>query len=50
MLFTFNKFWKSLFFLVVTWISYGIWGFEFTAVTLLSIACILQLKDDNFHL
>ena len=39
MLFEFGHVWKFLLLVVLSWISYGIWGFEFTIITLL--ACIL---------
>jgi len=37
MLFTFNKFWKTLLFLGASWLSLSLFGFEFTAVTILSL-------------
>jgi hypothetical protein len=37
MLFTFNKFWKTLLFLGGSWLSLSLIGFEFTAVTILSL-------------
>ena len=37
MLFTFNKFWKITTLIIVSWIFYGIWGFEMTVITLLSL-------------
>jgi hypothetical protein len=45
MLFKFGKFWKSLCFVVGTWIFYGICGFEFTTITLLSLIFISTFKD-----
>ena len=45
MLFKFGKFWKTLSLVVVSWIFYGIFGFEFTAITLLSlIVAVAWLK------
>ena len=35
MLFSFEKFWKTLALLIGTWICYGIWGYEFCVITLL---------------
>jgi len=35
MLFVFNDFWKTLLFLSLTWLSYGLFGFEITIVSLL---------------
>jgi|TARA_Y100000310_G_scaffold320043_1_gene376039 hypothetical protein len=37
MLFTFNKFWKTLLILISSWLIYGLWGFELTIVTLLAL-------------
>ena len=37
MLFEFNKFWSGLFLCIGAWIMYGVWGFELTAVTLLTL-------------
>jgi len=37
MLFKFGKFWKSVAFIVASWIFYGIWGFELTTITLLAL-------------
>jgi len=37
MLFTFNKFWKTLVLVVGSWCAYGLWGYEFIAVTLLAL-------------
>lgn len=43
MLFEFGVFWRVIVFLVVTWICYALWGFEFVALTLLAlIASILK--------
>jgi hypothetical protein len=45
MLFTFNKFWKTIGILLGTWIVYGMWGFEFTVVTLLALLYTTHLKS-----
>jgi len=37
MLFEFNKIWKTITLLGSSWIVYGLWGFEFTMVTLLAL-------------
>jgi hypothetical protein len=42
MLFKFGEFWKTISVVVGSWIFFGIWGFEFTAITLL--ACILGIN------
>jgi len=39
MLFKFGAFWRTIGVVIGSWIFFGIWGFEFTAITLL--ACIL---------
>ena len=45
MLFRFEKFWKTTALVVGSWIFYGIWGFEFTVVTLLAAIFALNFKD-----
>ena len=45
MLFEFGKTWKSIVFLIGSWASYGIFGFEFTAITLLSLVIANNFKD-----
>ena len=45
MLFKFGTFWKSLTIIVSSWVFYGIFGFEFTAITLL--AAILAVNSPN---
>jgi hypothetical protein len=37
MLFRFNKFWQTLALVIGSWVFYGIWGFEMTAITLLAV-------------
>jgi len=37
MLFTFNKFWKTLLILISSWIAYGFMGYEFVLITLLAL-------------
>ena len=44
MLFTFNYFWKALLVLIASWVFYGIWGFEFSVITLLTTMLIVQMK------
>jgi len=39
MLFVFNNFWKNAFILLASWALYGVVGYEFAVITLLS--CIL---------
>tara|TARA_B100000029_G_scaffold513916_1_gene614918 strand:- start:1309 stop:1461 length:153 start_codon:yes stop_codon:yes gene_type:complete len=45
MLFKFGKFWKSLSLVVLSWIFYGIWGFDMTVVTLLSIIVAVHIPE-----
>jgi len=40
MLFEFNKFWLGLLAVVGSWLFYGVWGFEFTTITLLSLILV----------
>ena len=48
MLFEFNFFWKVLGIMILCWVSYGVWGFEFTAVTLLAAILATQLKKSRY--
>jgi hypothetical protein len=50
MLFTFNKFWKSLICLVFAWLSLSFIGFEFTAVTLLSLILASKFEVSDWHI
>jgi hypothetical protein len=45
MLFTFNKFWKTLVLVLSSWCVYGLWGYEFTAITLLALLLALNTID-----
>ena len=45
MLFKFGTFWKTIAIVVGTWIFYGIWDFEFTAITLLALILALKLRS-----
>jgi hypothetical protein len=45
MLFKFGKFWKILTLLVSSWIFFGIWGFEFTTITLLALILARNITD-----
>jgi hypothetical protein len=45
MLFTFNKFWKTLLLLVGSWSAYGLWGYEFTTITLLALLLSYNIID-----
>jgi len=46
MLFEFNKFWLILLTVVGGWIFYGLWGFELTTVTLLSLILATQATNE----
>ena len=48
MLFEFGFFWKLLLLMLLSWISYGIWGFEFTAITLLAAIFASQAKKTGY--
>ena len=43
MLFTFNKFWKTLLILISSWLFYGLGGYEFTLVTLVALILATQI-------
>ena len=45
MLFTFNKFWKTLLCTTIAWAAYAVWGYEFTVITLLSLILCAKLND-----
>jgi len=45
MLFKFGKFWKSICFLIGSWVFYGIFGFEFTTITILSFIAATSFNE-----
>jgi|TARA_B100000519_G_C13831357_1_gene245114 hypothetical protein len=45
MLFKFGTFWQTFAIVLVSWIFYGIWDFEFATITLLAL--ILASKIQN---
>jgi|TARA_R110000824_G_C15183754_1_gene674024 hypothetical protein len=47
MLFKFGKFWKTLSLILGSWIIYGIFGFEFTAITLLSLIIAIHFNESQ---
>jgi hypothetical protein len=47
MLFKFGIFWKGLLTLLASWTLYGLFGFEMTIVTLLSLLLIKTFKQDT---
>ena len=44
MLFKFDRHWKTVVWIVGPWIAYGLFGFEFTAITLLSILILKNIR------
>jgi uncharacterized membrane protein len=47
MLFEFSFFWKLILLMIVSWIFFGIWGFEFTVVSLLTAILATIAKKTN---
>jgi hypothetical protein len=47
MLFEFNKFWKVILITSTAWIGYALWGFEFSAITLLALILHAQLSNKS---
>ena len=47
MLFRFGKFWKSIVFIIGSWITNGFFGFEFTTITILSLMIVSKFKDEK---
>ena len=45
MLFKFGNFGKQSALVVGSWIFYGLWDFEFTAITLLALILALKLQN-----
>jgi len=50
MLFTFNKFWKTLIFIIGSWFSYTFVGFEFTIITILSLIYCSNFTTTHRHI
>tara|TARA_Y100001938_G_C7993264_1_gene380657 strand:+ start:578 stop:730 length:153 start_codon:yes stop_codon:yes gene_type:complete len=48
MLFEIGFFWKSIFLLICFWSCYGLLGFEFTAVTLLTLILSFTIKNKTY--
>ena len=48
MLFEFSFFWKVILLMILSWVSYGIWGFEFTTVTLLTAILATLAKKTSY--
>ena len=46
MLFKFGKFWRAFGIVLGSWIFFGIWGFEFTAITLLAGILGASIKEN----
>ena len=47
MLFRFGKEWKSILFLIGAWAFYGLFGFEYTVVTILALLYSTNFKDST---
>tara|TARA_B100000029_G_scaffold419010_1_gene424329 strand:+ start:153 stop:302 length:150 start_codon:yes stop_codon:yes gene_type:complete len=48
MLFEFGFFWKLILLMILSWVSFGIWGFEFTVVTLLTAILAAIFKKNTY--
>jgi len=48
MLFEFNFFWKFTGLMLLAWILYGVWDFEFTVVTILTAILATQAKKSGY--
>jgi hypothetical protein len=48
MLFEFNFFWKFAGVMLLTWGFYGLWGFEFTLITLIGVILVLLTKKRSY--
>jgi hypothetical protein len=48
MLFKFGFFWKLVLAMILSWISYGVWGFEFTTISLLAALLVCQAKKSMY--
>jgi len=47
MLFAFNIFWKTILFLVASWTTWALLGYEFTAITLLALLVARGFKNNS---
>jgi hypothetical protein len=45
MLFSFNKFWKTLCLIMASWVVYGIFNFEIVVITLLCLIVSRNFQD-----
>jgi|TARA_R100000008_G_scaffold79504_1_gene61204 hypothetical protein len=45
MLFKFGKFWKTTTFVIGSWLVYGLWGYEFAMITILSLILASCYKE-----
>jgi hypothetical protein len=48
MLFEFNKFWKSLLIIGACWLTYAIFGYEFTSITILAALLAKSITNKTF--
>jgi hypothetical protein len=45
MLYEFNSFWKNLIIILGSWVAYGVLGYEFCVITLLTLVLIRENKE-----
>ena len=48
MLFKFSFFWQATLLMLFFWLIYGVWGFEFTVITLLVSILASIIKKSSF--
>lgn len=48
MLFEFGFFWKLILLMILSWVSFGIWGYEFTVISLLTVILALLAKKTTY--
>jgi hypothetical protein len=48
MFFEFGLFWKGVLLMILSWVAFGIWGFEFTVVSLLTAILVATLKKNSY--
>ncbi len=48
MFFEFGTFWQATLLMILSWVAFGIWGFEFAVVTLLTAILVATLKKNRY--
>ncbi len=48
MLFEFGFFWKLILLMILSWVSYGIWGFEFATITILTAILAVIIRKNRY--